>query len=193
MFGHHDDKSSKDDGNHIPEESIQNALDDGAATPAPDATVMPDQTADNDWQHPGTPLPSGPQPISDISLSPAGGFPRSTDTQATHHGPITPMPAPVSAVSTTDDTPSDDSSAHQLIDIKQHALEELEPLIDQLDQTPEEKFRTIMMMIQASDNQALVDKAYQVAHSIGDEKARAQALLDIVNEVNYFTAPQAEQ
>jgi hypothetical protein len=44
-----------------------------------------------------------------------------------------------------------------------------------------------MMMIQASDNKALLPQAFQAAKDIKDEKKRAQALLDIVNEINYFT------
>lgn len=60
-------------------------------------------------------------------------------------------------------------------------------MVDKLDQTPEEKFRTTMMMIQASDDQTLVKRAYEAAKSISDDKERAQALLDIVNEINYFT------
>ena len=44
-----------------------------------------------------------------------------------------------------------------------------------------------LMMIQASDDQSLVQSAYAAAHDIKDEKVRAQALLDIVNEINYFT------
>ena len=44
--------------------------------------------------------------------------------------------------------------------------------------------------IQASDNQGLVQAAYQAAQAIPDEKVRAQALLDIVNEINYFTHQQ---
>lgn len=75
----------------------------------------------------------------------------------------------------------------QLLDIKQQALQQLSPLVDHLDQTPEEKFKTTMMMIQAADNQSLIPDAYKAAKEIGDEKARAQALLDIVNEINYFT------
>ncbi len=74
-----------------------------------------------------------------------------------------------------------------LLDIKQEALEALSPLVGQLDQTPEEQFRTTMMMIQASDNHALVRVAYEAAKHISNEKERAQALLDIVNEINYFT------
>jgi hypothetical protein len=44
-----------------------------------------------------------------------------------------------------------------------------------------------MMLIQASDDQSLVQSAYDAANQITDEKARAQALLDVVNEINYFT------
>ena len=68
--------------------------------------------------------------------------------------------------------------------VKDEALDELYPLIDKLDQTPDEHFRTLMMIIQASDNHALIKQAYQIAQTISDEKARAQALLDVINEIN---------
>jgi hypothetical protein len=74
-----------------------------------------------------------------------------------------------------------------LLAIKQEALEKLSPLVDKLDQSPEEKFHTTMMMIQASDNQSMIQTAYDAAQQITDEKERAQALLDVVNEINYFT------
>ena len=84
------------------------------------------------------------------------------------------------------------SSAHDddLLKIKQQALQQLSPLVGHLNQTPEEKFRTTMMMIQASDDQSLVNRAYEAAKDISDEKTRAQALLDIINEINYFTQQQ---
>ena len=74
-----------------------------------------------------------------------------------------------------------------LLDIKQKALGQLSPLVGHLDQSPEEKFRILMMMIQASDDQSLLQEAYDTAEKITDEKAKAQALLDVVNEINYFT------
>jgi hypothetical protein len=74
-----------------------------------------------------------------------------------------------------------------LLKIKQSALQNLAPLVGQLDQTPEEKFKTTMMMIQAGDDSTLIQSAYDTANQISDEKLRAQALLDIVNEINYFT------
>lgn len=75
----------------------------------------------------------------------------------------------------------------ELLSIKQDALQQLSPLVGHLEQTPEEKFRTTMMMIQASDDQSLIKAAYDAAKDIPDEKARAQALLDVINEINYFT------
>lgn len=98
---------------------------------------------------------------------------------------ITATPVVANEPDQPDDTNDDD--AGDLIDIKQQALQQLSPLIGHLDQTPEEKFRTTMMMIQASDNQSLVKPAYEAAQQIKDEKAKAQALLDIINEINYFT------
>jgi len=101
------------------------------------------------------------------------------------------VPAPP-ASATDDTTVAPTTDTNTLLDIKQQALTQLSPLVGHLDQTPEEKFRTTMMMIQASDNQALIQTAYEAAQAITDEKAKAQALLDIVNEINYFTQHQGE-
>ncbi len=78
-----------------------------------------------------------------------------------------------------------------LMNIKKDALQQLTPLVGHLDQTPEEKFRTTMMLIQATDDKSLLRSAYESAQQIPDEKSRAQALLDVVNEINYFTHPDA--
>jgi hypothetical protein len=142
----------------------------------------------------GTAAPiTGNATVVDTSLpSPsysAGGYdatatlPPADDTATTpvsaSTDPVTP--APVGA---------DDDSDDGLLQIKQQALQQLSPLIGHLDQSAEEKFRTTMMMIQAADNQDLIKEAYAAAQQIEDEKTRAQALLDIVNEINYFTQRQ---
>lgn len=89
--------------------------------------------------------------------------------------------------STVSSTTPPQPNVEDLLTIKQNALQALTPLVSHLEQTPEEKFKTTMMMIQASDDQSLVNEAYETAQKISDDKARAQALLDIVNEINYFT------
>jgi hypothetical protein len=186
MFGHQNNQTATGDNENIPDESIHGALSDQPADTTPvdqpaDHAQPTDQSPSEDWQHPGVPLDTPPKPIADIMLSPAGGFPKAPSF------PSVPTPAPAANHPSDDKSLLDSDSTHELIDIKQQALDELLPLIDELDQPPEEKFRTIMMMIQASDNQHLVKAAYETAHSIEDEHARAQALLDIVNEINYFT------
>jgi hypothetical protein len=93
------------------------------------------------------------------------------------------IPDSLTAPSTT----SPGGTSDDLVNIKQQALQQLSPLVSHLEQTPEEKFRTTMMMIQASDDQSLIKAAYESAKQITDDKARAQALLDVVNEINYFT------
>ncbi|GAC1500529.1 MAG: hypothetical protein NVS1B10_04190 [Candidatus Saccharimonadales bacterium] len=143
---------------------------------------------DGQWQHPGVkidePTPEA-KPIDDI-ISPAGGYPRATSNQMPTGNSDEPK-NPLEFVLPADNDDQSKPVDNELIAIKQKALNELLPLIDKLDQTPDEKFKTLMMMIQASDDQALIEKAYTSAHSIEDEKVRAQALLDIVNEINYFT------
>lgn len=97
------------------------------------------------------------------------------------------MVTPPSAAPSMPSTPSIPGVSDDLLTLKQDALQQLSPLISHLDQTPEERFRTTMMMIQATDDSSKIKDAYDAAQAITDEKARAQALLDTVNEINYFT------
>jgi len=105
-----------------------------------------------------------------------------SDAEAHHmHEPQASPAGPAPAIPTANATDDD------LLELKQKALSSLTPMVDKLDQTPEEKFKTIMMLIQASDNVGMVKEAYAAAEAIPDERARAQALIDVVNEINYFT------
>lgn len=104
--------------------------------------------------------------------------------------PATGTPDPIPAPNQPYAAPAEQSPTavpDDLASLKQNALTQLTPLVGHLDQTPEEKFRTTMMMIQAADDQSLIKTAYEAAQGIQDEKARAQALLDVINEINYFT------
>jgi hypothetical protein len=76
---------------------------------------------------------------------------------------------------------------NHLASLKQQALEHLEPLADHVEGTPEEMFKTTMMMIQANDNHTLLEKALEAAKKIEDDKIRAKAMLDVINEINYFS------
>jgi hypothetical protein len=138
------------------------------------------------WQQPGS-APTAQQPVNPNAISPAGGFPKplSSKEPTPYSVPSGPPSGPVST-SISDNTLKDGTD-EDLIHIKKEALDELLPLIDKLNQKPAEQFKTLMMIIQASDNQSLINRAYTIAQGIDDQKIRAQALLDIINEINYFT------
>lgn len=110
--------------------------------------------------------------------------------QDTHAIPVSPVPH--SSLPADTQPQSSKLTQDNLLALKQKALSSLGPLVDQLQQPPEEKFKTTMMLIQASDNQAMLEQAYQTALQINDDRARAQALIDVVNEVNYFTQKNEE-
>jgi len=88
-----------------------------------------------------------------------------------------PMTAPVSAET-------------DLNSIKNVALQELRPLIDKLDLVPEEKFDTYLLLLRSTDDKTLIAPAHLAAQSIADETRKAQALLDIIKEIDYFSAPK---
>jgi hypothetical protein len=154
----------------------------------------------DDDNKPQTNLPD-PTPDDHLAAEPLDGGIVSSMNEV-----VAPVSEPVAAPATPLLKPQEDASAvpviaptpgvpavagvggaDDLLTLKQQALQQLTPLMEHLEQSPEEKFRTTMMMIQASDNQALIKNAYEAALAITDEKARAQALLDVVNEINYFT------
>lgn len=171
MFGHQDDQP----------QNTQN----GGDVVFPPADLLADGLGDNPAASTTVGAPADSSQSDDTSVvSPV------TPVEPANDAPIIEPTPEVSQETEPDFTfPTDQSSptADDLIGIKQSALEQLTPLVDQLDQTPEEKFRTTMMMIQAADNKALIKTAYEAAQKIVDEKAKAQALLDVVNEINYFT------
>lgn len=77
--------------------------------------------------------------------------------------------------------------------IKKDALAELRPLVDKLDLPADEKFDTLLLIIRSTDDKSLVQSAYDAAKSITDESKRAEALLDVVKEIDYFSNPAAGQ
>jgi len=86
--------------------------------------------------------------------------------------------------------PTSDANSGDLDDIKKDALTELRPLVDKLDLEPEEKFDTYLLLIRSTDDKALIGPAHAAARAIPDETRRAQALLDIIKEIDYLSSPQ---
>lgn len=101
--------------------------------------------------------------------------------EPTQPAPVTPTPAVITPPS---------SSSDNLEDIKKDALLELRPLVDKLDISPEEKFDTYLLLIRSTDDKALIAPAHAAAQAITDEARRAQALLDVIKEIDFLSNSQ---
>ncbi|MCA9328139.1 hypothetical protein KC959_00045 [Candidatus Saccharibacteria bacterium] len=189
------------------------AQDDQPQTVTPSAEEHP-MTTDNPFVSDNASADAAqPAPADDPATSQATDEPPATDQRAvdssthaetplTEASPSAPVEPPV--METPEDTAGSEQSDYmsaitsgggadapvdhdKLASMKQEALEHLEPLADHIGGTPEETFKTTMMMIQANDNHTLLEKALAAAKMIEDDKTRAQAMLDIINEINYFS------
>ncbi len=78
-----------------------------------------------------------------------------------------------------------------LEDIKVHALQDLRPLVDKLSVSNEEKFDIYLLLLRSSDDNTLIEPAYNSARLIEDETKRANALLDVIKEIDYFNSKNA--
>lgn len=181
MFG----QNNNDDNQSQPAQNIN------SPGPAPANSTPPP-----DFYNPSAPAQTDPAGISPSDTGAPGssdnsGFPLADPNPTDFTAPSTPADGPSSNVMNelANEQPAAVAapSNEQLLSMKQEALQQLNPLVGHLDQTPEEKFRTVMMMIQATDDHSKLNEAFDLAKQITDDKTRAQALLDVINEINYFT------
>lgn len=121
--------------------------------------------------------------------TPAVDEPAADDNATT--APEEPAPAPEPAVepSYSATTPAMSGNS-DLESIKKEALGELRPLVDKLDVNPEEKFDTYLLLLRSTDDKALIAPAHDAAKAITDESRRAQALLDIIKEIDFLSQGQ---
>ncbi|HEY1064025.1 MAG TPA: hypothetical protein VGE30_01870, partial [Candidatus Saccharimonadales bacterium] len=167
MFGHQDDQNQ-----HHHHDDDNKPMDDVLTEQAADSVLSTEHHGSTEVSdHDGDFNPALPtQDDNPFGVAAPSDTPTNDDSADTSAPVVTDEPVTA---------PSDDLVAPatgvdgDLLSIKQQALTELSPLVGHLEQTPEEKFRTTMMMIQASDNQALIKTAYEAAQSIPDEKVKA--------------------
>jgi len=103
------------------------------------------------------------------------------------------------AASSPDNTPDDSDNLNNatpqvdaaLLALKQHALEALLPIVDSMQEAPERKFEILITATRSSEDPSLLDKALGAAQQISDPNNKADALLDVLNEVNYYIKKQA--
>ena len=98
----------------------------------------------------------------------------------------TPSSVPSFGIPEPASTPATSFSS-DLESIKKTALDQLRPLIDHVDLPPVEKFDTYLMLLRSTDDASLIGPAHVAAQAITDEKRKAEALLDVIKEIDYLT------
>jgi hypothetical protein len=111
-----------------------------------------------------------------------------TAAEPTEPNPYETSPLPEPTTASTPSTPTV-SGSNDLSDIKKDALNDLRPLVGKLDIPAEEKFDTYLLLIRSTDDKTLIEPAYAAAQAIADESRKAQALLDVIKEIDYLSNP----
>ena len=102
---------------------------------------------------------------------------------------VAPLPEPTPVTPVAPAAPVATVASPELESIKKDALEQLRPLVDKLDLPAQEKFDTLLLIIRSTDDQSLVAAANEAAKAIEDETKRAEALLDVIKEIDFFSHP----
>lgn len=137
---------------------------------------------------------------ADPAAPPADDAAASTDAPAPEPAPLPepPVVEPVPAVEPPAPepivpVPAPQMASPELESIKKDALEQLRPLVDHLDLDPQEKFDTLLLIIRSTDDQSLVGAANEAAKAITDDTKRAEALLDVIKEIDFFSGSSQAQ
>lgn len=135
--------------------------------------------------------------VSEVELNNVENAVVNDSSDAENNAPVAPVPdesTPPAVVNNTDDVePSPAPAGGPLDSIKNDALNELRPLVDKLDLKSEEKFDTYLLLIRSTDDMNLIAPAHEAAKAIEDETRRAQALLDIIKEIDYLSHQKNKQ
>ncbi|MGE5312889.1 MAG: hypothetical protein ACM3MA_02690 [Acidobacteriota bacterium] len=136
--------------------------------------------------------PAAPAPVDPIA-EPNQPAPVETPELQFEESPVAPLPAiepaPAAPVTVAPLSGPYASDGGDLESIKKDALTELRPLVDKLDLPAEEKFNTLLLIIRSTDDKSLVPAVHDAAKAIEDETKRAQALLDVIKEIDFFSNP----
>lgn len=163
MFGH--DKTDDDQ----PVDTTTPAASDDASTPAASqgGITLPPPADDG----------SGAPALSPTDQTP--GFESAPEMQNTPELTTDAGPAASTAIGITSSGTLSDLST-----LKQDALHELSPLIGQLNQTPDEKYATAKMVYEETKDQNILNAVYEAAKNLTDEKAKAEAIYDVIQKIN---------
>lgn len=150
------------------------------------ASAPANQAVNQSAAQPAKPTSAAPAKSAGKSAPAQPADPTLTDVLAQPAKPAKAKSEPVTPPNVNSLGHNVDSGA--LGDIRLQVISELRPLVNRLDfLAPADKFDTLLLLIRTIDDSSLIPMAHQTAMAIPDEVKRAQALLDILKEIDFFT------
>ena len=150
------------------------------------ASAPANQAVNQPAAQPAKPAPAAPAKSTGKSGPAQPADPILTDVLAQPAKPAKAKSEPVTPPNVNSLGRNVDNGA--LGDIRLQVISELRPLVNRLDfLAPADKFDTLLLLIRTIDDSSLIPMAHQTAMAIPDEVKRAQALLDILKEIDFFT------
>lgn len=156
------------------------------AAPVPGAVAEPVAASADETSVPAVPgADQAPQAADDTALTAA-----LDEAVQSLPDPVV-GPSPTAPVEPPAQHGAPHTGSNELDEIKQDALKQLRPLVDKLDLKADEKFDTLLLIIRSTDDKSLLGPAHKAAKAIEDDTKRAQALLDVIKEIDYFSSQSA--
>ena len=151
-------------------------------TPAPAAAPAPGPVP-GPAPVPG-PVPVAPTPVSAPATPAMPAMPAAepaapvaeTAPAAAEPAPAMPAMSAVPSVASYGDP--------DIAQVKEAALRELFPLMDKINVNPVQKFRIYKDIVELTHDKSVIEPAYSAARKISDERARAEALLFLVELID---------
>lgn len=152
------------------------------------ASAPANQAVNQPAAQPAKPTPAAPAKPTGKSAPAQPADPILTDVLAQPAKPAKTKSEPTPATPPSVNPLGRNVDSGALGDIRLQVISELRPLVNRLDfLAPADKFDTLLLLIRTIDDSSLIPMAHQAAMAIPDEVKRAQALLDILKEIDFFT------
>lgn len=126
--------------------------------------------------------------LDELTIAPTESTPATEEISYKVEPEDIPEPTPIGPPTEEAEEPKE---LDELDEIKVKALGELKPLVSKLDLTPEKRYDLLMEIIQASNDESLLPEAFETAEKIDDDDLRAQALMEVVNEIEFLKSKKA--
>ena len=157
------------------------------------AKVLAGVNGESDEAPTGTAMSQIEAPVAPGAMPTPPAVDDATTAPASDPLTIDPVLPPAEPFPAATPAPVLGAASSELDSVKLDAINELRPLVDKLTLAPEEKFDTYLLLIRSTDDKTLIAPAHEAAKSIADETRRAQALLDIIKEIDFLSGTQQPQ